>query len=215
MQDFPANSKKAKDRPEAPTPEDRPKIEPITSAETRRRKRGVGKQFKQTFINGNARSAVEYVVTDVVVPAVRDTMFEAFQSGLERLIYGESARPRRGGTTSGYPAPGKFNYANISTAKPSAHQPQQRMISRRSRSQHDFGEIVIATRREANEVIESMFEYLSRYGSVTVANLYALTDIQGSHVDTKWGWTSLQGSKAVPTRQGGYVLDLPEPEPLD
>lgn len=60
-----------------------------------------------------------------------------------------------------------------------------------------------------------MFEILSRYGSVSVANLYELTDIVSSHVDHKFGWTSLQGAKVVRMRDGRFLLDLPEPESLN
>src|SRR4051795_10002957 len=93
MQDFPANSQKAKARAETPMPSERlEKIERITSAEAVRRKRGLGRQFKDTFIGGNARMAVEYMTMEIVVPAIRDTLVEAMQGGIERVIYGESRR---------------------------------------------------------------------------------------------------------------------------
>src|SRR3954469_12729237 len=115
MQDFPANSQKAKTRSEMPT--ERPeKIERVTSAEAVRRKRGLGRQFKETFIGGSARMAFEYMVTDVVIPAVQDTMIDAFQGGIERLIKGEGAR-RRGPTPPIYPNTTQVNYQGMSTSR--------------------------------------------------------------------------------------------------
>jgi hypothetical protein len=153
------------------------------------------------------------MVTEVVVPAVRDTMAEALQSGIEKLIYGDS-RPRRGSTPpAGYSSVGHVNYQRMSapTVKPS----QPRMLSRRSRTRQDFGEIIIQSRVEADEVIERMFDILSRYGSVSVADLYELTGIASSHTDYKWGWHELRGAKAVRLRDGNFLLDLPEPEMLN
>ena len=210
MQDFPANSNKAK-----VSTEPREKLKPVTSAEAVRRKRGLGHKFKDAFIGGDARSAFHYMVAEVFVPAMQDTMVDAFQGGIERMIRGESARPRRRGAPSGYNGLGHVDYRGYGRQSQSSGPPQQRMLSRRSRARHDFDDLVIPSRSEANEVIDQMFEVLSRYGVVSVADLYELTGIQSSHTDMKWGWTDLRGARAVSLRQGGYLLDLPEPEPLD
>jgi hypothetical protein len=215
MQEFPANSQKAKTRSEAPPMgERREKVERVTSAEASRRKRGLGRQFKDTFIGGSARMAFDYMVTDVVVPAIRDTIFDAIQGGLDRLIYGDH-RPRRGTPSSYYsPNPPRVNYQGMSSIpRPNPSSPS-RMLSRRSRARHDFDELIIPNRAEAEEVLDRLYDELSRYGSVSVAILYELTGIQSSHTDHKWGWTSLQGSRLKRIGDGSFLLDLPEPEPL-
>jgi hypothetical protein len=214
MEDFPANSAKARARSEGPPPdrtEERPKkVERVTSAEAVRRKRGLGRQFKETFIGGSARGALDAMFLEVVVPSIRDLMAEAVHAVTDKVIYGDT-RPRRGVTTSSYSNVGHVNYQGMSSHKP----PTTRSLSQRSRTRHDFGEIVINSRREAEEVLDRMYDILSRYGSVPVADLYELTGIQSSHVDHKWGWTSLRGAKVSSLRTGGYLMDLPNPEPLD
>ncbi len=90
----------------------------------------------------------------------------------------------------------------------------QRSISRTSRARNHFDELIIASRQEAEEVIDRMFDIMSRYGSVSVADLYELTGLQSSHTDIKWGWTEMRGAKPVRLRQGGFLLELPEPQPL-
>lgn len=211
MQDFPANSAKARARSENPRLRDQPeKIERVTSADAIRRKRGLGRQFKETFVGGSARMAFDYMILEVVVPSIKDMLAEAMQSGIEKLIYGES-RVRRSGSSSSYSNVGHVNYQGMSSNKPQT----TRMLSRQSRARHDFGEIVLQSRQDAEDVIDRMFDVLARYGSVTVATLYELTGIQASHTDEKWGWTSLSGAKAARQRSGGFLLDLPDPEPLD
>lgn len=206
MQDFPANSSKAK------TSQPKEKIERVTSAETVRRKRGLGRQFKETFIGGDARSSMEYVMFDVLIPSAKDMLFEAFESGFRRYIFGEDNRKRRSGSSDGYSGLGHvaYNRMNPSAAKTA----EPRLLSRRSRARHDFDELIIPSRPEAEEVIDQMFDLLSRYGEVSVADLYELTGIQSTHTDMKWGWTSLRGAKALRTHKGGFLLDLPEPEAL-
>lgn len=208
MQDFPANSHKAKE-----TAAPREKIKPVTSAKTGgRRKRGVGRQFKETFFKGTAQDVRGFIIEDVVVPAIRDTIHEAIQGGLERLIYGDRVSPRaRVRSPLMSQAPGHVSYDRISTQQ---SKPQSRTISKSSRVRHEFHEILIPSSQEAHEVLERMYDYLSQYGEVSLAHLYDLTDIEPSHTDLKWGWRSLKGAKALRLRSGEFLLDLPEPEPL-
>lgn len=213
MQDFPSNSRKAK-ATEAP----REKLRPVTSAKTRGRKGGLSHKFKQMFFTGSGRDAAEHMVTDVVVPAIRDTLYDALQTGINHLIYGDRvSRPRRRSPLMSN-APGHVNYGDISSQRhipgSPAGPPSPRSMSRQSRARHNLDELVIPSRQEAEEVIDQMFEMLSRYGIVSVSNLYELTGVRSEHTDEKWGWTSLKGAKAVRLRQGGFLLDLPEPEPL-
>jgi hypothetical protein len=214
MQDFPANSAKARARSEPPTQGPPERIERVTSAEASRRKRGLGRQFKDTFIGGNARMAADYAMTDIVIPAIRDLMFDAIQGSLDRWIYGDSRRPRRGGPpSSSYSGIGPHvDYRGLSMNRPTPS--TTRMLSRRSRARQDFDEIIISSRAEAQEVLDLMFEFLSRYGVVRVSELYEMTGIASSHTDHKWGWTSLAGAKLGRLRDGRFVLDLPEPESL-
>jgi hypothetical protein len=214
MQDFPANSAKARARSESSSPSKRPeKIERITSAEADRRPKGLGRKFKDTFIGGTARQAADYAVTDIVIPAVRDLMFDAIQGSLDRLIYGDSRRSRGGGPSSSYSNAGHVNYQGIMSPNRPAPSPTRR-LSRQSRARQNFDEIVISSRAEAEEVLDRMFEFLSRYGVVRVDELYEMIGIDSTHTDHKWGWTSLGGAKVARLRTGGFLLDLPEPEAL-
>jgi len=202
--EFPPNS----DRSKLGEYEDK-KVERVTTAEPIRRKKSLGKQFKNTFFGGDAKSAMQYVIFGVLVPAAKDALADAGAQGIERLIFGES-RYKRGGPPSG-PA-GHIAYNRMSTGGPRSEAPS-RTLSRRARARHDFDEIVLTSRAEAEEVIDRLFDLVSRYGEASVADLYDLVGLQSTHADYKWGWTNVQGSAPARTRQG-YLLDLPEPEPL-
>lgn len=158
--------------------------------------------------------AAEYMAMEVVVPAIRDTVFDALHGGLNQLMYGDT-RHRRGSTPPAYSNVGQVNYQGMSSPTNSrTRAPAPRMLSRQSRAQQAFDDIVIPTRTEAETVLDQMFEILSRYDMVTVAELYEMTGIQSGHTDHKWGWTNLRGAKVSRLRSGGYLLELPEPEAL-
>lgn len=186
-------------------------IKRVTSNEPHRRKKSLRKQFSETFIAGDAKTAVRYVMLDVLIPAARDMIAETGSQYIEKLIFGDSRR--RGGSQP--PQAGPTGYVSYNRyAMGSRQTAPQRVLSRRARSQHDFDEIVLESRVEAEEVIDNLYEVVSRYGAVTVADLYELVGFQSAHTDNKWGWTDIRGAGVSKVR-GGYLLDLPEPQPLD
>ena len=185
-------------------------IERVTSSDPVRKKRSLRKQFTETFVAGDAKSAFRYVIFDVVLPAAKDMIVEAGSQGIEKLIFGDSRR--RGSTPpvsgpTGYVSYNRYAMGGNRSTGPS------RAISRQARAKHNFDEIILDQRAEAEEVIDRLFDLVSRYESASVADLYELVGLAAAHTDHKWGWTDLHGA-GVTRISGGYLLDLPEPHPL-
>jgi hypothetical protein len=200
--EFPPNSEASKK-----------KIERVTSGEVTRKRKSLRKQLSETFVAGDMRTAVRYVMFDVLLPAAKDMVVEAGSAGIEKLIFGESRR-RRGASSPQAGATGYVSYNRYSGPMGSGVSAPQRAISRQSRARHDFDEIVLDSRVEAEEVIDRLFDLVSRYESATVADLYELVGLASTHTDHKWGWTDFRGSGVTRIRDG-YLLDLPDPEPFD
>lgn len=194
---------------------DPPKKEPITrvtSAEAVRRKKSLGRQFRDTFIVGDAKSAMQYVIFDVLLPAAKDMFVEAGSQGIERLIFGETRRHRgMRNPSSGATGYVSYNRMAMTHDRPS---PIGQHMSKRARARHDFDEIVLESRSEAEDVIDRLFDLVSRYDHATVADLYELTGLTSTHTDHKWGWSDLRGASVSRLRNQGYLLNLPDPTPL-
>lgn len=212
MENYPSNSHKTK-APVEDTPEPK-KIEAVVTGDVVRRKKPLGKRLVETFIGGDANSVFNYVVMDVLVPAAKDTISDAFSQGIERMLFGDvrspSRRANRGGTTgtNGYVS---YNRMSQPSTRPSRNGLEEFRGSRRS--SHDFDDIILATRVEAEEVIDRLFDLVSQYEQVTVADLLELVGQTGSYTDQKWGWTDIRGAGVTKIR-GGYLLDIPKPEAL-
>lgn len=208
--EFPPNSVTSKKS----TPQAK-NIERVTKGDPVRRKKSLRKQFSETFVAGDARGAVVYVVLDVLLPAFKDMIVEAGSQGIEKLIFGESrrrgARPPVAGPT-GYVSYNR--YSGPQSGGVNRMPGPARAMSRAARGAHNFDEIVLEQRTEAEEVIDRLFDLVSRYDQATVADLYELVGLASNHTDHKWGWEDLHGA-GVSRVRGGYLLDLPEPEPLD
>jgi len=204
--EFPPNS-------EASKRQKNKNLEQITTGEVRRKKPPLRKQFRDTFISGSIRGSIQFAVLDVILPMVKDMVVEAGAQGLEKLFFGEGRRHRGGSTPPPSGPYGHVNYTRYSS--PSARMPSaQRAMSRRARAGHDFDEIVLDTRNEADEVIDRLYDLVGTYDTASVADLYELLGLSSSHTDHKWGWADLHGA-GVQRIRDGYLLDLPDPIPLD
>ncbi len=202
MDEFPPNVKR-------PPETEEKDIHRVTSSDPKRRKKSLGKQFRETFISGSGRTAAQYVAFGVVLPALKDLVYEAGSGYLEKVMFGDT-RAKRGGS-----APTHFGYTNYQQVK-TVKAPTMVVtpMSRRARARHDFDEIVLASRAEAEDVLERLYDALDKYDSVSVADLYVLVGEKIEHTDHIWGWTDLRGSSVSRLRNQGWLLDLPGPEPL-
>lgn len=214
MEDFPSNSQKNRVDPKKDDPK---KIKKVVEGTVVRRKKSLGKKFKELFFGVNAKDNWHNVLYGVMIPAAKDMIFDAGKEILERRVFGESryGGSRRGGRnySSGTNSHIQYNKMSYSQSTP-RDRDEPRNLSRRARSKHQFDEIIISTRREAEDVISQLFDLIETYDVVSVYDLYEITNITGDYTDKKWGWTDIQDATVTHVRDG-YLLDLPRPQPID
>jgi hypothetical protein len=98
----------------------------------------------------------------------------------------------------------------------SGRQPSDsRDISRRARAGHEFDEIILESRAEAELVLEKLADLIEQYEVATVADLYELVGITASHTDLKWGWDDMRDAGVDRVRSGGYLLALPKTKAIN
>jgi hypothetical protein len=210
--DYPSNSNRDKAR------KDEPKvIESVVTGQVIRRKRSLSSRIGDIFIGGDAQSVWSYVAFDVLVPAAKDMLSDAVSQGVERMLFGDSTGRISSGrrNRSRDYSPGYTNYSKFSqpSSRGRGRESSGREFSRQARASHNFDEIILATRAEADEVLERMDDLIDKYGVVTVSDLYDLLDITSDFTDEKWGWSDIRSSSVRRDRRG-YMLKLPRPEEL-
>src|SRR5690606_6792083 len=103
---------------------------------------------------------------------------------------------------------------NAATTGYRADRNEPRQLSKQGRATHDFDEIILASRGEAEMVLDQLSEAIENYDTATVSDLYALVGITGAFTDDKYGWTNL-AEASVSSVRDGFLLNLPKPVPLD
>jgi len=197
---FPSNAHK--DRKET----QEKKVEKVTRGKVTTRKKSAGKKFFETFVGDDIGSVTSYILHDVLIPAAKSTISDMVQGGIEMLLFGE----RKGSRTKRDRGSSYVSYSNYSNGRDE----RKRDISSRDRSRHNFDDIILSSRGEAEEVLSHLVDLTIDYGQASVSDLYDLVGITGNFTDNKYGWVDL-GRASVSRARDGYLLNLPKTIILD
>ncbi|MDR2395817.1 MAG: hypothetical protein LBD57_04390 [Endomicrobium sp.] len=197
------------------------KVEKVVCGTVTTKKPSFKKRFANFFLGSDGKTVAEYVVQDIFVPAIKNTIVEVIYTvsngigdGFEMLFFGD----RKAGRRSNMRRDGQKSYvsynAQYSPGYDSIRNRRLRAESIVNRTRQNFDDIVLETRGEAEEVLSHLVDLIVDYGTASVADLYALAGINGEYTDNKYGWADLRGA-AVVRVSNGYLLDLPRPILLD
>ena len=208
MTDYQSNSRKDKEKKKD---REEKKIDKVVVGEVVLKPRSLGRKFKDVFFGGDAKQAMRFVSADVLLPAFRNLIYESVAKGVERLVFGESTyrrpRPTNYGSRYSYHNPAPLATRMIQDARsPTGYLPDQRPAVHQAR--HSINDIIVATREDADTVVESLIDILNQYDVASLADLYYLLGLESTPVDNKWGWTYLNNVAIRQVREG-YMIELP------
>jgi hypothetical protein len=211
--DFPSNSHKSREQRKG---EPEKKIEKVISGNVVQKKKGLGKRIAETFIEDDVGNVFSYILHEVLIPAAKATLWDMISGGSEMLLFKDARGSRsrrerdRGRTYVSYNSYSSNDRSSLNNRSGG----DRRDMPNRDHSRHNFDDIILETRGEAEDVIDHLIDLIDEYKVASVADLYELVGLTGSFTDNNYGWTNL--STAQPRRvRDGYLLDLPRPMPLD
>ena len=208
--DYKGNADKAKE----PKPEK--KIVKVITGEVVRKPKPVAKRMRDTFFGGDFKIAMAYVAGDVLLPALRNLLWDSISKGSERVIFGDSrfrSRPTEMRPRVSYNNPALPRapiYADPRDRGP-IHLPGQ--PPRYRNNVRSFSDIILVNRSDAETVVELLYDILEKYEVVSLADLYDSLEQPTSPIDNKWGWTALRNVEIRQVREG-YLIELPPLEEI-
>ncbi len=207
---YPGNSNRS--RIEREQKEEAPKKDIKKVASGVKKKKSAAKKFKEAFVGDEgSQSVADYILYDVLVPAAKNTVNDMVTGGIEMLLFGE----RRGNRTVRDRGRSVVNYTSYSRRNGDRDSMQSRTSSRRSARDRVYNDdIILPSRGQAEEVIDSLLDVIDKYGSASVADLYSLVGIDSEFTDNSYGWTNLNNASVSRVRDG-YALNLPRAYPID
>lgn len=202
MEEFKSNSHKSKEvRKDSKIPEK--KIEKVVSGGVKTKKKSDILKFADVFIAEDMENVKTYIVSDVIIPTVKNTIADIVTNGLNMILFGETNRNSKRSTSS------KISYNSYydrkSNDRPRSHQ--------QTRGGYFYDDVILDSRGDAEEVLTCLDELIETYGTASVADLGELIGVTGEYTDNKYGWNDLRNASVERTRDG-YRLKLPRAVPL-
>lgn len=181
------------------------------------KEKSIGQKAAEAFLAEDVSSVKTYVITDVIIPAIKDIIFNSITQSLEMMIFGGRSASRS-----------RSNKPYNSMYKGVSYNQNNRSASNDTK---DVAEISFSTRRMAQEVLNEMQILIeSEFAAVSISDYVDIVervlreageDLSGFKpsrnwaYDTKFGWTDLAGVRPQLTRGGRYVLTLPRATRLE
>lgn len=202
--EYASNSHKSKDAVE---PVKKKHVEKVIEGTATLKKKSLGTKIREQFTGDDAQSVGNYILFDVILPAAKNMLSDAVSQGIDRILFGGS-RPSSGHSSRLVSRTG-YNkmYRGDATS-------DRRELSGRARATHDFAEVRLESRDEAESILNGLDNLISEFGVATVGDLYDLAGITVDFTNEKWGWTDLRGA-GIRRGRDGYFIDLPRPIVLD
>lgn len=167
--------------------------------------KGFFTKVKEAFISEDAKDIGDYIINDVIVPGIKDTVLSCIERAFGYSGERRYRDSRRRDTRE------RVSYSSYYTS--SRDRDERRNREERKEEKVDYRNVVLKNRDDAEEIADRMNSYIHDYDSVSVAMLFDLIDLPGKYTDNNWGWTH-EGDIRVRRVRNGYLIDVPEAEYL-
>lgn len=174
-------------------------------------KKTLGEKLAETFVMADLETVVKSIVSDTIVPKVKSTICDIFESLPRMLLYGDGkSRPKGSGSSASrnettpyykYNRPSSYD-SGYGSAEPSA------VPYRRTSVEN----VEFENRSDAEAVLTELRERIYSEGCVSVNTFLTVIGRpeEHSYTKTQYGWNSLADARIEATRNG-WVLKLPKP----
>ena len=201
MNTYPGNSHKSKDvKKTAPT--DEKKIQKRVSKPAKTKKKGELRKIAEEFIVDDVKNIKTYVITDVLIPTIKDTIWDILTNTLDMFLFNGTKDHRKHGKSSP-----KISYKDYYDSK------NDRGRNYQIRDRFDYDDLEFDSRGEADAVLTGMLETIDQYGVVSVADMYDMADVTAPYTGNRYGCTSLRNAEVVRVRNA-YIIKLPKAKPI-
>lgn len=201
MEDYKPNSHKYKAEQTEKTANSEKKVEKVVKGTVRTKKKNEMSKFKDLVISEDAANVKSYILMDVLVPAFKKAVSDIITNGVDMILYGETGHSKR-----------RSNASSVSYRDYYDRRDDRRYDRPRSNG-YSFDDIILESRGEAEEVLDSLFDLIDTYKIASVADLYDLVGETPEYTDNKYGWEDLRNADVVRVRDG-YKLKLPKAKPI-
>lgn len=197
---------------------ERPKLSATIQGGVSLKRKTPGQRFSETFLNnGDLKTVGGTIMSDVIVPAIKEMIFNGFRDALSMLLWGDVRQSRNSLRSGGGIVRDYTSYNSIVSSRP---RDRVRTDSPGYLDTPRYNNLVFEIRGDAENILFNMRDYINTYDDIQIVKLYELVEEQtGIQIpmtsqDAKFGWSDLTNATVRQVR-GGYLLELPNPIVLE
>lgn len=177
-------------------------------------KKPFSKKIAETFMTEDTKDVKSWLIMDVIIPGVKNTILDI----LSMMFFGEidsrSKRNRSGRNRDDDRTNYSSYYRSSSNNRRNSYRNRDRDDYYSSNDRIDCRDIILRNRSDAERVIQSMRDRIRDLGSVSVAEMFDLLDLEGTYTDNNYGWDD-ERDIGIRRVSSGYLIDTTEPKYLD
>lgn len=203
MENYKSNSFKSK---EVTQPEvTKKKTDKVILGTAKVKKKSEAQKFADVFVSEDISNVFDYIVTGVLIPSIKDALYDIVVNGAKMMLFGEKAgsSTRRSGSTGS-----RVSYRSYYDERQSSGNTIPK------KSGYDFDPIIFDNRGDADYTLDKMHDIInSEYQVVSVMDMYCAAGLDCPYTYDSYGWTSLAGASVIKVRDG-WMIKLPKALPL-
>lgn len=189
--------------------QEREKLKPIVSSDAVvTTKTPLVKKIASRFIKTDATDIKSYLISEVIIPGLQNAILDSIA-----MMFGKSIdsrdRDRRRGSRTDYRS--SYKGTDYSSRSKSRDRDDDRY---REDDKVDYRNIILRDRRDAEDIVNALYDTIDKDGQVTIAELLELVGESSEFTDLRWGWTSTRDIKVTRVRSG-YLIDVDRARYLD
>lgn len=196
---------KVPDYPANPTRKQEQRPKKVVEGGVSKQKKSLGKKLEETFLSASFGEVIADCVTEVVVPSVKNMLYDAISGGFQMLLWGEIKGGKDGRRGPYIDYAGRSRYSTGSSKRDDVPF---------KKAHRNIDNIYFETRGDAYNVLDNLMAAVDKYGEVSVSDLNDLIGEPGEFTDTKYGWTNLSRAE-IKRYRNGWLLVLPNVVPLE
>lgn len=200
MEDYKGNSNKSKR--DMKVAENEKKIQKVVTGSVQTKKKSEIRKFTDVFISDDVSSVKSYIISDILVPAVKRFLSDT----VDAILYPGGSKSSKGTAAS------KVSYGGYYRN----NDRREVRAGSRASSGFDYDDIIFENRGDAEAVLNAMDDIIDQFGVVSVGDMYDMAQVSTTnYAINKYGWADIRSAQVVRVRDGKYMLKLPRALPLN
>lgn len=185
------------------------KTPPVLKSKSKVHDQKLSKKIRDAFIADEVHDVKQYVIFDVVIPAIKRTFRDLVMNTLDMSLFGKATGSSYRTDTAG----GRtyVSYSNVSRDRDIQRDPPRSRNSS-SISVRDLDRITFMEKEDAIEVLGYLMDLIRDYDVASVGDFLSASKLETNPMHQKWGWTDLRGACVMECADGdGWYIRLPKP----